>query len=84
MHEKFQDLWLLNQLVILQRVTKFGYAPNVTNLTMGALRSVATPAVKITIITARFTTNHRAPVVGFITLRTYSNFVTLCIDKMSN
>merc|ERR1740129_2095877 len=34
-----EDLWLLNQLGIslMQRVTKFGYAPNVTNLTMGAL-----------------------------------------------
>ena len=68
----------------MQRVTKFEYVLNVINLTMGAPRLVANPAVIIVIFTAGIATNHRAPIIRFVTLGAYPNFVTLGINKMPN
>ena len=38
----------------------------------------------VPIFTAGIATNHRAPIIWFVTLGAYPNFVTLCIDKMPN
>ena len=81
-----QEPWWLNQLDILsmQTVTKFEYVLNVLNLTTGDLWLVANLAEIIVIFTASIATNHRAPIVRFVTLGAYPNFATLCIDKMPN
>ena len=81
-----QEPWWLNQLDIflMQMVTKFKYVLNVINLMMGALWLVANLAVIIVIFTASIATNRRAPIVRFVTLGAYPDFVTLCIDKMPN
>ena len=64
----------------MQMVTKFKYVLNVINLMTGALGLVVNPAVIIVIFTAGIEANHRAPIVRFVTLGAYPDFVTLCID----